>query len=910
VWTAFEDEEVHSEAVVRKYLSRLREFGLARPRETALHALTSLHMPTVELGARLLESVGEANDAHLLVDMAGSIGDLKVAGFCLEAAARLQQGALPARAIRLLSHPRRSLRPGVESRLARKSDPSHLPELLRLLEFGRDADSRLRAARLIAPFANEEKAQSALKAALRDSSVAVAFQALSHLTGISESAPFEPNLPAVESLLENSAAGLELGYYLFALLAMQRETEQLLIGPEHLPFLRTGMGSGDTFVSGTAAACLAEYEFRGGAHPSSGMDDIEILHRLIRSIAGSSFYPQYSRFARLGERSLIRFSGVDLSKEGRASWLTWFEQNNQDFRGVRSAIALNPSNLSALSFRWATGGKSRMFLGIDAPSTGQKDDEVRWLGPMDLRRLYEALDRAGVFSKDAVPGVHGNSEGDLRFSLELQAGPLRKPMSFYGATQPAWSHSLLLVLDDLFESLEWQKLAPVANAREFILERLPAWDGATELKALQFKLGITRDRMASTDDDLLLEWCEHLSNQSGIGGLWNQELGRACLSEFSTRQHHSELVDFLMWLALHGASSDMLPEFLGAVTELDEPLRSKVLMEGLLELGPEASKTSLMDERLVVRVAGARALGQAGAVGREALLEALKDSNALVVRMAIRSLGELGDQDVVASLLPFAEPSQIRAIRREAIQALGALGDARAFSAVSAAALPEEDAGLRLDAVRALALLPGDEVDQAFIRLLPEYAGGILERDFSIALEKRGISKAILVYSTLLESPEVASKRVAILAGRLGIPKSASVLIDLLPESPRDPEILHALASCTTVDFRNMPDPAGVWAAWWLEHGQEEPFEWLSRTATSYGYSLKAVEDSDEPTTAHIQALIQLLQDGPRHLRAPTAYQLFIMTERNMQPVGWETSDAAISRIVSEWEEWLSSRKG
>ncbi len=908
VWIEFEKEKNISEELTRKYLARLRDFGLAAPRETGLHALSSLHMPSIELGARLLESVGEAGDASVLVDTAGSVGDLKVASYCLESALRLGEGSLPPQAIRLLSHPRKSLRPGVESRLARKATPSHLPELLRLLEFGRDGDSRLRAARLLANFSEEPLTRSLLQQALRDRSVSVAFEALSILTGISEDRASSGDLATLEALLKQSDGGLELGYFLFALLSMQRESRELLIGPHHLPYLREGMASGDLFVSGAAAACLAEYEFRGGTTIASGIPDVEILHRLIRSVAGSSFYPQFARFAQLAERSLIRFSGVDLSQEGRAAWISWLEENHQGFRGVRAAISLNPSNLSALSFRWTKEGESRVLLGIDAEPFSHEGDDTRWIGPMDLRRLHSLLDRTGIFGRDVIPGNHGSRESALRLKMELQAGPLRKPLSYFGPSQPSWAPGLLLSLDDLFDSLEWQRLGPEESRSQFVLERLPTWDSSTELESLQFKLGITLDRLSATEDELLLQWCNHLSSQRGIDGLWSSELAQRCLSEFPLRQHHPKLMAALLGLATRGASHQLLPDFLTAAIELSEPLRSNLLLQGLYEFGPQLSKTCLSDSRLVVRVAGARALGKAGPLGRDALLGALEDSNALVVRMAIRSLGELGDKEVVTQILPFAEPDQIRSVRREAIQALGVLGDSRAFQAVSAAALPGEESSLRLDAVRALAQLPGDEVDQAFALLFPDFAGGILERDFALALGKRGISSSVIVYSKHLghESSLVAT-RAAILAGRLGIPLAAEPLMGFLSANPRDPEILHALATCTTVDFRNMPDPAGVWAAWWMKHSQENGLEWLVSSAANYGFSLPKPKPEGEPSKEFLSELLRLLQKGPRHLRPSTAFHLFLLTNRDLPSVARESTDEQLDAIVSEWEIWLAN---
>ena len=153
-------------------LERLRALGL-ETRVTALKALSSDWGPTVLLAAELMEWVGltvseDPGDVAALIEAASRTNMVEAAGRCLDTGLRLNGGALPARAVSLLAHPNHNVRVVAEGRLQRNPNDAHVERLLQFLELGRDADVRLRAARLLGGFPNQPEVRLSLRRSLRD----------------------------------------------------------------------------------------------------------------------------------------------------------------------------------------------------------------------------------------------------------------------------------------------------------------------------------------------------------------------------------------------------------------------------------------------------------------------------------------------------------------------------------------------------------------------------------------------------------------------------------------------------------------------------------------------------------------------------------------------------------------------
>ncbi|RMH04490.1 MAG: HEAT repeat domain-containing protein [Planctomycetota bacterium] len=900
VLRAYEAEESKGTETRHRYLGRLRGFGLDRPRQAALYALTSPDLATVRLAAELLEFVGEVEDAETLVSTAAGVGEVPVAAACLETAMRLNGGWLPPRAVRLLDHPERGVRAAVEARLADLPDEGFVKPLLQKLQTGRDPDARLRAARLLRAFRARPEVRRALHRTLADPAVPVAFEACATLAGEGD----EESVALLRQDILAAEPGQSLGYLLCALLDQQELLGRLLVDEELLPPLRDALRSPDLFVSGAAAACLAEYVFRA---PESSLDPAlegEILHALVKAVGGMTFYPQYARFAELGERSLARVTGQDFSGRERNSWLAWYAGNADGFRLVRGQLQVTEADLPRLRLRWLEDGRERSLAGAGAAPAGEGE---RLLGQLGLVRLLSRLEQEGLLDTRILPGVYGPVGAEVRCRVEIEAGLKRKPLSFRGEAGADWLPGLLADLDRWYDELAWQALAPPGEERSFVLERLPRWDGAEREERLQFLIDVSRERAAALDADRLLAWCGSLAAEPDLKEIWPADLARILLDLVPVHAATPELSRRLLDLALLRPRPEDVGPVVDTLAGMSEPLRSELLQHALVALGAEAAAGALRDERLAVRVAAARALGRFGDAGRTALLAALDDPNALVVQMAARSLGQVGGDGVAERILPLVGPEHSRGVRSEALWALGQLAEPEALDAVVACCGVEQPVQVRLAAIRALGRLPGAEATRSFGPLFPAFAGGELELSWSRALGERGAAAAAGILRPFLDDPDpIVAARAAVLAGRLGEPAAAGPLVRLLADSPHDPELLDAMVRCCGLDFRSTPDPAGVYAAWWSESGPDDPSTWLERAAANAGLTLPegfADPDRVSPVEA-VAALTSLLEGGPPELRPMTALHLARITGLDQPAFRPDTPFDEVRRAAAAWRAW------
>jgi HEAT repeat protein len=903
----FEALETRGDEVRRAYLDRLRGFGLDGPRDAALHGLGSSDEPTVALCAELLEYVGEPDDAAPLVSTAAAIGSVPVATSCLEVALRLNGGWLPARALRLLDHPKRGVRAAAEARLGRLPHETYVAPLLQALRFGRDHDARLRAARLLRAFHGQPEVRRALLEALLDASVPVAFEVADTLAGEAD----EEARALLRQDLLATPPGLQQAYLWYALLHQQEILDQLLVDAELLAPLRDALREADLFLSGAAAACLAEYLFRSTDLDSLRELEVEILHGLVKAVGGLTFYPQYARFSELGEKSLSRITGEDFSHLERSAWLAWYTQSERGFRAVRGQLRVTDADLPRLSIAWQQAdGEFRCLAGRD---TGHATAAVRTLGELGMVRLLERIERAQLLDVRVLPGIYGSPTQDFRARVAIEVGLQRKPLTFRGESAAEWLPGLLRDLDEIYDGLSWQALAPPASPRAFVLDWLARWDATDAEERRLLELELTRLRAAELDAEVLSAWCATLEADPGLAALWDVELGRLFLALVPAHTSRPELARQLLDAALRRPDLSLAPDMIDGLADLAEPLRSELLQRGMLALGPGVSAEAMGDERLAVRVAAARSLGRAGEAGKSALLAALGDPDALVVQMAARSLGQLGDADVVPRLLPLTGRESSKGVRTEALWALGELGDPAALDAVSACCGLENEASVRMAAVQALGRLRGEEVDAAFGQLFPIFSDGELELSWARAAEGRGAAAARAILRPHLEAPDpVVAERAAVLAGRLGDPDAVGPLMRLLNSVPHDVELLGALVTSTGVDFRTTPDPAGVYAAWWSENGLLEPAYWLERAAANAGILLpEAFDLADQVPPARAAAeLVGLLENGPEHLRPLASYFLHRVTGLDAPAVRPDSSYEAVRGAAQRWREWSAARAG
>jgi HEAT repeat protein len=892
-----------SKRQLRQALNQLEGMGL-RTRITALKALESPHIPSVILAARLLRAIGdmEQDDAKTLVEIASGVGQPEAAGECLDAALIIQ-GKLPISTVVLVSHPHRPIRTLAESRLKKNPDPAFVPGYLRALQYGRDPDVRVRCARLLAGYPEVPAARDGLRQALGDKSVTVAF-------ACSEALARQVDAEQISFLTEQILASQpspELGYLIFSLLRLQENSGDLLVNQELARRFRQLLSDDDLFLSGVAASGLAEYIFR-----SDTEEDIDALQRslpmvLVRSIGGMELYPQYANFSPMAEQSLRRISGQDFGNRNRRAWVDWYAVNKTGFRLVRGQLEVTAKDLDRLQVSWFSDQHGSQRLSGLNGNLIEADGSTRVLGAQGMQRLADLLHSSVILDSNVLPGTYGQIEDPVVSGVEVQIGGRRKPIRFRGPAGAEWLPGLLQDLDRLYSEQGWQVLASGSGRADYLRNSVPEWDASTPEARTALLVKFQKGRLQELPLPALKDWCEHLLQVEGLAEFWNEEAAYLALDRLKTLPNNPPMASLLMRVALLDQNPAMTAPMVEIASKFDQPMRSDMLVLGMRTIGPGAGAICLKDERLPVQVAAARALGDGGPEAIPALLSAIAESDPLVLRVALHSLGEIGSPVVLEQVLGWASKGKPREIRKEALLTLGALGDPRGVPALLAAA-ESQDFGTRLAAISALRKVPGPEAGAAFADILPLYLGTTLEASFHHSLESRGAGLARATYMRYFDDPQPAiMRRSVILAGRLGEPTSVSHLMAILSNAPHDQEILEALAHSTCVDFRTMPDPAGVYGIWWRDHSREDPALWLVDGLKGRGFDLAEhfVDGSGASLETIVGDLLEVLVNGPGHLRAAVALYLTELTTLDSPTITPELPKAVVVKMAKPWQAWL-----
>ncbi len=889
--------------IIRKrFLEELRGMGLST-RDVALKALFSPYAPSVVLGAEILEWVGDPPDAEKLIDAAIQVTDVQAVGVCLETARRLGSGQLPASAVKGLDHPRHPVRGVFEARLKANPNPDFIPKLLQFLQFGRDKDLRLRSVRLLAGYAQNLDARRGLRAALKANSVDVASVAVLALAGTGN----REDLQYLREEFLQADASKEAAYLLFALLKLQQQRSELLFSAEMQPRMRAMLEEDDPFVSGTAAAGLAACVFRDSLEGPVGSLDQSLPFVLVRAVGGVVFYPQYARFAPLAETSLRRVTGVEFPEQAGSAWIRWLEQNREHFTLVRGHIEVLPDELPSLRVEWGT--ESHGFHALAGPQGALAQD--RLLGPHGQQILLQILLKAGVLDAGILPGVLGLAEAPQRFAIDIAVGDRRKRLDFHGSAGNPWADQMHKELEQLFQQNSWQALAGHdAEGRRFLSEQLEKFDTHPLLseERTQALLELSAGRILGLDLPTLRNWVGELEALPAKEKYWSLELSQEFLQILPRVVQEEELAQRLVSLSLTVPRAALLPSLLEVLTTLVEPQKSDLLLQAMSVFAVEDLNPLLGDDRLEVRVAVVRALAKKGSAAIPSLVHALDDIHPLVVRQAIRGLGQIGDPKARGAVLPYAAPGLDSALRSESLWALGEMGDSGSLDTLQQACL-DADVAVRVSAIEAVSAIPGGESEKVLRELFPAFVGTALEGSYMNALMRRGagVSREALRPYLLHSEPRLAT-RAAILDGSLGDPSAALSLMQLLPGNPRDAELLEALASTFAVDFRQTPDPAGTYQAWWEDNQKLDSAEWLRRTAEDSGFSL--AQGFQDPTKVSakdsVATLLEMVKTGPAFARPLAAYFLYALTGVDAPVILARTAHAEVLRRVKPWQEWLT----
>lgn len=901
----FEMKQDSTKSTRAKFLEELRGLGLGS-QDTALKALSSTFPPTVMLAAEILEWVGEAKDADRLVEAASSVNNVEAVGVCLDSALRLANGVLPEAAVRLLGHPKRQMRTVAESRLSEKPNLSHLPKLLQFLNYGRDNDVRIRAARLLSAFPDNPDARLGLRQALAGDSIDVAMLAVRSLAADGSNA----NVQWLHDELLSAATEMESAYLLMGILLHQDKRSDLIIKPSLEDRLRHLLRNQDPFISGTAAAALAEFVFR--AELAGPVEELErgVPQVLVRAVGGVDFYPQYARFAPLAERSLRRITGVHFEEQAGSAWVKWLTENHQDFHFVRGRIELAEGEISQLRVTWI-GADSIKHTLVGSNAVRLQGDRV--VGTMGGEKLLATIEKPGLLSASMMPGTMGLADVPLTLQIEVSVGSRRKSLSFRGSAGEPWVTTLKNELVALYETTGWQALAGTDTAgREFLnqnLERFDANDFANENERTAALIALSTGRLAGLEESVLRSWVTELETISTRSAYWTPELSREFLALIPLYSQDGPFVASLLNLVMSDDTHSIDTEALELLATLGEPSRSDLLLRALLQTNADACGALLTDERLSVRLAAVRALPRFEAQGTSYLISALDDLHPLIQRTALNGLGQqraLVARDIVAAYTKEGMPVELR---RAAIIALGQIGSAESLPNLVMISR-STDISLQLSAVSAIAEIPGIEADAAIGGLFPSFAATPVEGSYMRSLMTRGSGSARTILRPYLLSEDVAlSQRAALLAGSLGDPVAAPVLMDWLPRDTRNPELLLALANSLCVDFRNTPDPAGTYQAWWSDNQNRTSADWLRNAANDSGFDIP--RGFDDPTRVDpkttVGALLTVLESGPAHMRAVTCYFLNTLTGVDAAVIAIGTPRPELMRRAKPWRDWLDS---
>jgi len=896
------DPKQTAKKLLREALSELEGMGLGT-RTTALKALGSPHAPSVVLAAQLLRAVGsrEDGDSRALVETSSSVGDVVAARECLDAAVVID-GRLPVRAIALLSHPKRPIRTLAEGRLRQKADPDYVPDLLRGLQYGRDSDIRIRCARVLVDYPNTPEAREGLRAALRDPSVSVCFQAAESLAG---DATAEDRV-YIRQQIEQTEPGEELAYLLFALLKQQEISGELLADDSLVAMLRPTLSNDSIFLSGVVGAVIAEYVFRTDTE-----SELDALQRslplvLVRSVGGVEFYPQYAKFSVVAERSLRRISGQDFGNRNRRAWVEWYTENRQTFRLVRGQLELTAVNQGDLEVSWFHNNQDARFLTTDVKAA-MSSPNGRVMGAKDLQVLADALRATVILDVSVLPGTYGLEKDPIRAGIEVRIGARRKPIRFRGSAAATWMPALAAQLDKMYQGLQWQMLAQGEQGQTFLAAAVPQWDAATDVDRDRLLVEFQNERIATLSAEELSQWCDYLLEHPGAVKYWGEDSAYQYLNLIKELKDDTLLAQKVLRVALLDGNPAMTAASIEVASSFAEPMRSDLLVSSLRLLGPGAGSVCLKDPRLPVRVAAARSLADGGTDAVPALLSALQSQDVLVVRVALVSLGEIGDSAALDPILKLSTPQTPREVRKEALLALGAFGGPDVLDALQEAAYAD-DFSTRLAAIAALGKVEGEQADQLFLAILPRYVTTNLEASFDQSLRSRGADLARRAYRDFLESNKSALKRrVAILAGRLGEPAAVPVLMNFLPASPHDSELLYALAQSTCADFRTTPDPAGVYEVWWRDHGQEDPSLWMVDGLKGRGYALEKnfVQGSGASSQTIVRNLLDVLERGPEYMRSVCTVYLTALTGIDCGHIAPKLPKVQVQAMAQPWHDWL-----
>jgi HEAT repeat protein len=901
----FEAEEKITTDDYARYLEKLRRFGLSS-RATALKALFSDHARSVELAAEILEWVGQLADAEQLINAASIAANIEAVSKCLYSATSLHGGSMPPMAASLLDHPRRQVRTLIEARLGESLQEEYLPKFLQFIEFGRDSNLRLRAARLLTSYSNNSEVRQALRKALNDESVSVALQAVIALVGGAS----EIEVSALQHEFVDANNDTEASYLLFGLLQAQENRSESVLDPSLEPRMREMSQRKDIFISAIASAGLAEQLFRSQLLESLKDLEEQLIYNLVRAVGGIDFYPQYARFSGLAQGSLRRVTGESMLGEPASAWIKWYEANKANLQLVRGRIDIAPLDLPRLRVSITqANGEAKVLCGNAAPFVYGN----RIIGSAGQSQVFAMLNEYSILKATIHPGDLGLGTAPLNLTLEVTLGEQRKVLRFRGSAGEPWLSQLVSDFNEIYADTGWQTLASSgADGLAFIMQHLDEFDSSLLDPASrgELLLNLSAGLMATLDDIALSAWLSELSQLSQRQELWTPSMSTELYAIAQARAANFDIASACIKLALTDTSSALFATAIDAAISQQESLRAACCEMVLNRYPLEELNLALTDGRELVRLSAINVLNSRGVAAASTIEAALSDESIDVLHAALHSLGELRAASSLPAVNAFVGAEYDDTTRSIALKTIGTIGDVSSLQLLSETSR-DFSAVVRAASVEAISKIDGEEATTMLRDLFADFAGTPLESGFQHALFMRGAASCRLVLRPYILDPSNAelSYRAAIIAGLAGEPAAAPSLMQLLAEQPRSEEILNSLVSATGSDNRRQLLPAGVYSAWWAANSDELPRNWLRNGLVASGFELD--EFFDDPTRCatklSVEQLLNGLQSGPVRLRALCAYFLFNLTGVDAQVILDGTPSAELLRRAQPWQDWLDN---
>jgi HEAT repeat protein len=313
-------------------LLRMGDIG----RTAAVRALASDHAPTLMVGAKALLQTGVASDCELVQERLRTKLPTGACTALVDSLAALDPvHASPTFLAELLAHRQTAVRTAVQRHLS-KVVPDLPASALAGAAQSKDSDARLRAVQLLAS-TNDPAALGMLIEHLDDSNPQVARRVVDSL------AMREDDTLDADLLRRAFDGRWVLRAQAYALLAIcEREDSRLApqLSEAHAQRLLEGLNASDPFVAGTCAAALAGIGFRSADAEATKWLDLEVPHRLVRSVAAEDFSADFSALVPTAQRRLTMITGESFGSDG-PQWIAWWSEHARTFHASRAALSCN-----------------------------------------------------------------------------------------------------------------------------------------------------------------------------------------------------------------------------------------------------------------------------------------------------------------------------------------------------------------------------------------------------------------------------------------------------------------------------------------------------------------------------------------------------------------------------------------